>query len=206
MNYGIQARPTVYGATLFRSRLEARWAVFLNAVGAEWGYEPEDLDIGCEGYGLTPDFVIQSIVVHRFGFSERSDDTFMSMPLLLEVKPRGFDDDQMDMGTIAHKYIEAAKRLVVAQGMDYVAVCVAVGDPFSAVENGKCYYAIVDENGAIYPFDEEWERVEPGRIVYLDGALTLAYAREKVSSDWKCRESARLANMYDFKGYMGKRR
>lgn len=36
----IAAKPTVYRETRFRSRLEARWAVFFDALGYEWVYEP----------------------------------------------------------------------------------------------------------------------------------------------------------------------
>ena len=35
--------PTVYKGYRFRSRLEARWAVFFDACGAKWEYEPEDI-------------------------------------------------------------------------------------------------------------------------------------------------------------------
>jgi hypothetical protein len=33
--------PTRYKGILFRSRLEARWAVFFDAIGCPWEYEPE---------------------------------------------------------------------------------------------------------------------------------------------------------------------
>ncbi len=38
----------------FRSRLEARWAVFFDTLGLRWEYEPEGFDIGGEAY--LPDF------------------------------------------------------------------------------------------------------------------------------------------------------
>ena len=34
-------KPTKYAGILFRSRLEARWAVFFDALGISWEYEPE---------------------------------------------------------------------------------------------------------------------------------------------------------------------
>lgn len=37
----IRAIPTRYAGVLFRSRLEARWAVFFDAAGISWTYEPE---------------------------------------------------------------------------------------------------------------------------------------------------------------------
>ena len=37
----IAAIPTTYAGIQFRSRLEARWAVFFDAIGTPWEYEPE---------------------------------------------------------------------------------------------------------------------------------------------------------------------
>jgi len=36
---------TLYGSYRFRSRLEARWAVFFDVIGIEWRYEPEGFDL-----------------------------------------------------------------------------------------------------------------------------------------------------------------
>lgn len=41
----IKAIETVYRGYRFRSRLEARWAVFFDALGLEWEYEPEGFDL-----------------------------------------------------------------------------------------------------------------------------------------------------------------
>jgi hypothetical protein len=46
---------TAYKGYKFRSRLEARWAVFFDALGGEWQYEPEGYDLGELGWYL-PDF------------------------------------------------------------------------------------------------------------------------------------------------------
>jgi hypothetical protein len=37
---------TQYAGCRFRSRLEARWAVFFDEIGIEWHYEPEGFEIG----------------------------------------------------------------------------------------------------------------------------------------------------------------
>jgi hypothetical protein len=58
--------PTEYAGTTFRSRLEARWARFFDAIGWSWEYEPFDAD------GYIPDFLILG----------RSS-------LLIEIKPYG---------------------------------------------------------------------------------------------------------------------
>lgn len=46
---------TRYKGYRFRSRLEARWAVFFDAMGWHWEYEPEGYDLGDDGWYL-PDF------------------------------------------------------------------------------------------------------------------------------------------------------
>lgn len=51
----LKAIETVYQGYRFRSRLEARWAVFFDALGLRWEYEPEGFDLGEAGWYL-PDF------------------------------------------------------------------------------------------------------------------------------------------------------
>ena len=51
----IKAIETVYNGYRFRSRLEARWAVFFDALGVKYEYEPEGYDLGEAGKYL-PDF------------------------------------------------------------------------------------------------------------------------------------------------------
>lgn len=46
---------TRYKGYRFRSRLEARWAVFFDALGIKWEYEKEGYDLGEAGWYL-PDF------------------------------------------------------------------------------------------------------------------------------------------------------
>lgn len=47
--------PTRYHDYKMRSRLEARWAVFFDALGIKWVYEPEGFDLGAAGWYL-PDY------------------------------------------------------------------------------------------------------------------------------------------------------
>ena len=68
MNYDIKAIETKYTGTIFRSRLEARWAAFFDVLGWSWVYEPFDLD------GWLPDFLLKPSSPHRAG-------------VLVEVKP-----------------------------------------------------------------------------------------------------------------------
>jgi hypothetical protein len=54
-NKTIKPIQTHYKGYHFRSRLEARWAVFFDAIGWQWEYEPEGFDLG-EGDFYLPDF------------------------------------------------------------------------------------------------------------------------------------------------------
>jgi hypothetical protein len=53
MDYAFKAHETNYNGTRFRSRLEARWAAFLDLVGWEWVYEPVEVQ------GWLPDFMVK---------------------------------------------------------------------------------------------------------------------------------------------------
>jgi len=55
--YNIKPIKTMYNNYKFRSRLEARWAVFFDAMGIEYQYEPRLFNLGKLGYYL-PDFYL----------------------------------------------------------------------------------------------------------------------------------------------------
>ena len=61
----IKAIETKYKGYRFRSRLEARWAVFFDALGLDWVYEPEGFNLGEAGFYL-PDFWIDYGTDDRF--------------------------------------------------------------------------------------------------------------------------------------------
>ena len=52
----IKAIETRYKGCRFRSRLEARWAVFLDAMGIDWQYEPQGYVV--DGTPYLPDFFV----------------------------------------------------------------------------------------------------------------------------------------------------
>lgn len=55
----IKAKETRYKGYHFRSRLEARWAVFFDALGLEYQYEPQGFDLSDKGLGsYLPDFYL----------------------------------------------------------------------------------------------------------------------------------------------------
>jgi hypothetical protein len=60
MNQTIKAIPTHYKGYFFRSRLEARWAVFFDELGIEWVYEPEGYVLS-DGVKYLPDFFLPKL-------------------------------------------------------------------------------------------------------------------------------------------------
>lgn len=56
----IKAIETEYNGYRFRSRLEARWAVFFDALGIKYEYEPEGFDLG-NGLYYLPDFLLRGV-------------------------------------------------------------------------------------------------------------------------------------------------
>lgn len=60
MTQNIKPIETVYNGYRFRSRLEARWAVFFDTLGIEYQYEPEGFDLG-EGRFYLPDFWLPQV-------------------------------------------------------------------------------------------------------------------------------------------------
>jgi hypothetical protein len=63
---------TIYNGYRFRSRLEARWAVFFDAIGMKYEYEPEGYDLG-DGVRYLPDFYLPE--VHCFAEVKANEPT-----------------------------------------------------------------------------------------------------------------------------------
>lgn len=60
MTSAISAIETRYAGCNFRSRLEARWAVFFDTLGIAWQYEPQGF-IGCAEARYLPDFFLPEV-------------------------------------------------------------------------------------------------------------------------------------------------
>ena len=80
---------TEYKGYRFRSRLDAKWAVFFDACGVEWEYEPEDYDLG-DGIRYLPDFLLHGVTFNHAGRQENCD-------LYVEVKGKmtAFDAEKI---------------------------------------------------------------------------------------------------------------
>lgn len=58
----MQVRETIYKGIEFRSRLEARWAVFFDELNLSWEYEPEGYRLD-DGTCYLPDFYVHGITL-----------------------------------------------------------------------------------------------------------------------------------------------
>jgi hypothetical protein len=79
----IKAIETHYKGFRFRSRLEARYAVFFDQAGANWDYEQEGYNLDGEYY--LPDFKVNKLI----------DKNGVDVPLWFEIKPE-LQDCQSD--------------------------------------------------------------------------------------------------------------
>ena len=70
---------TKYAGVIFRSRLEARWAVAFDVMGINWSYEDEGYSFG--GVNYLPDFVL----------------TLADKRLFCEIKPRGETSNKINL-------------------------------------------------------------------------------------------------------------
>ena len=116
----IGAIETVYKGYRFRSRLEARWAVFFDELKIEYLYEPEGYILHDDSKYL-PDFFLPNV---RGG-------------MWIEVKPAGFPE-----GKLAEKKLEMLCSVTDKSGM------IVAGDPIVNIDfaefnqsNGEYYPA-----------------------------------------------------------------
>lgn len=80
--------PSEYAGQLFRSRLEARWAIFFDALAISWEYEPEGYKLE-SGNCYLPDFRLTNISLSYAWQKNRTVNRFD--PIFAEVKPHGGD-------------------------------------------------------------------------------------------------------------------
>lgn len=73
--YDIKPIETIYSSYKFRSRLEARWAVFFDALDVRYEYEAEGFDLGAVWY--LPDFWLPErecfVEIKPFNFSPQNN-------------------------------------------------------------------------------------------------------------------------------------
>ena len=159
-DHSLKPIPTEYKGHLFRSRLEARWAVFFDACGVEWEYEPEGFDLG-DGIHYLPDFLLHGVVGRAEG------------DLYVEVKGRMNAYD-------AEKIKRFAEAGMPENGKSSTAILVVSqipdGNDALDIEDYISEKAYADNHGFPCPFnfetiDGDYFAAHPG--INLDGKFEL---------------------------------
>jgi hypothetical protein len=110
----IAAIETRYGGRHYRSRIEARWVVFLDVLGVEFEYEPEKFLIDGEPY--IPDFFIPT-------WGDDNSRTIAPEGMFLEVK--GAPPSLEALRKIGTLSSEIRKRAAIVHGQSFSAAIVS---------------------------------------------------------------------------------
>lgn len=145
MSYDLKARPTAYRGIEMRSRLEAKYAQWLDTNGATWEYEPQCF--ANEDGQYLPDFLIRNVWVLVGYF-----DVYVEVKPLLSMFPA--ERLREVAGIIAASKPEA---IVVRDAADQttVGVCFA---PWMRLRAASCYWTFTsaDEMALAPKLRREW--------------------------------------------------
>ena len=114
----IKAIETVYNGYRFRSRLEARWAVFFDELCINYDYEPEGYDLGEAGWYL-PDFWLPDL------------ETWIEIKHDKGTPSEGAKIDALCLATKQNAMLvsgDPMMNVLIAQGDVDVAWCMRFGD------------------------------------------------------------------------------
>ena len=118
MNEQLKAIDTEYNGYLFRSRLEARWAVFFDALGIKYEYEKEGYDTPA-GYYL-PDFWLpETTTFIEIKPADYCENSYIMLP---SIDPRW-------------EYVNVKERLVI--------VCGTPGEVFDPYSDKNSYQGFI---------------------------------------------------------------
>lgn len=116
----IKAIETVYKGITFRSRLEARWAVFFDQIGIKWVYEHEGYETPMGRY--VPDFWLPDVYVR----------VLKVKGVYFEVKSNSYDD-------VMHRQLEYVCTSLKVGGI------LAKEFPMKGDDVGNCLYEIAPD-------------------------------------------------------------
>lgn len=169
---------TQYNGLRFRSRLEARWAVFFDALGVEYEYEPEGFELP-SGARYLPDFRVKCYGKRGRWNSETPFD------LWIEVKGKMTQED-------ADKIIEFAgfKRQTIKHKEGYT-------ETFCQCENPVLILSSVPEN----LFDLRHKELYSSATNGWYGANPFSYAMIDGDIDWCAIPAAHLGRFYLLGGF-----
>ena len=125
----MQSIETVYNGHRFRSRLEARWAVFFEAAGIPYLYEPEGYEMS-DGTKYLPDFYLPKM--HQFfevkGVMSEKDEHKIEQFMRESGKPIVIGYDDMEFSACDKLGDEIHSRAYKEESV--LARCVECGDMF----------------------------------------------------------------------------
>jgi len=101
----MKAIETLYNKVLYRSRLEARWAVYFDALNIKHEYEPEGYTYG--GMRYLPDFYLSNLY-YRSSVSEK---------VYVEIKPSSYDKEEIKSSNWFDKPLFLFKGIPIATPM-----------------------------------------------------------------------------------------
>ena len=137
----IKAIETEWRGCLFRSRLEARWAVYFEALCIDWEYEPEGFVLD-DGKQYLPDFLLHGIE-GRGG-----------PDLYVEVKGHMSERDMKKVrGFAEHRPIYIVGSI-----------------PYDGQHDGKHWFALMEEACYKWPYPYNFETVDGDDGTYLADA------------------------------------
>jgi hypothetical protein len=151
----LKAIETKYKGYRFRSRLEARWAVFFDALDIQWEYEKEGYELNVGWY--LPDFWLPQVNM----WAEVKPETFSELELL-KIEDLARETEKpclMLIGTPENKPYQAINWAVTDGG--WPGECEGVSDGFMLSEYLLTMYkAYPVYEGRFYAFPAVYERFE----------------------------------------------
>lgn len=146
----IKAIETEYGGHRFRSRLEARWAVFFDALGIRYSYEPEGFSLK---YGIKylPDFALYN--VHWRGERAEYYTGKVGHPIFVEIKGAETYDDIPTNEQIKIEEFSKSRPLLVLGNIPndvYSAMCEHMNDGimnyrFLDGDQYSCFFSVFNK-------------------------------------------------------------
>lgn len=165
----MKALNTLYAGSYFRSRTEARWAVYFDLIGVEWEYEKEGYDLG-DGVKYLPDF------------------WFPKHKMYGEVKATN-DLTDVEVDKAKRLSLQSKREVVILSGPPHCGVCTvfnehgeSFGVPFADELFGKY--------GSVYYGSADSSPDEIGSVA----ALTASMSRFEHDADTSRRSRLRILN------------
>jgi hypothetical protein len=167
---------TSYAGHLFRSRLEARWAVFFNFMGIPWLYEPEGFFV--DGRPYLPDFYLPEcgIWIEVKGNPVGLDMDLMNhaaqeLPIISELHPQV-------KNLIATSNFEVVPRLMIVGNMP---TPVATGDYgwVGIFSDGMYYQPVIDQYR--FGFGNYFDEHSPD-LIYSEGSCLVTAVHSNLAN------------------------